>query len=174
MARVGLDIAPIDTADADAIRWLEACIWPDVPGRIERFRAASALLRTQPPRLLRGDMVEDLEGTVRATLGDLGPTEGRGVHLVVCSSWALTYVERARRGEVAKVLARSARAVPAVSWVTAEPPGCVPGLPLPEGLPLDDDITVLGARRWRGRRELAAEAWGTCHPHGEWLALSGP
>ena len=173
-ARVGLDVAPIDTADADAIRWLEACIWPDVPRRIERFRAAMILLRTDPPRLQRGDMVEDLEGTVEATLQDLTSTEGRDLHLVVFSSWALTYVERARRGFVAEVLARCARAVPAVSWDTAEPAGCVPGLPLPEGLPVDDDTTVLGARRWRGGRELAAEAWGTCHPHGEWLAVTGP
>jgi hypothetical protein len=38
--RRGLDRHPVDLTDAAAVRWLEACLWPDVPGRVERFRSA--------------------------------------------------------------------------------------------------------------------------------------
>jgi hypothetical protein len=37
--RLGLDLAPIDVADPDDARWLEACIWPGQPERLARFRA---------------------------------------------------------------------------------------------------------------------------------------
>ncbi len=30
--RVGLDVAPVDLDDDEGVRWLEACLWPEVPG----------------------------------------------------------------------------------------------------------------------------------------------
>jgi hypothetical protein len=171
--RVGLDVAPIDPADEDAVRWLEACLWPDVPGRIDRFRSAIELLRRDPPPLRQGDMVDDLGPTIESVLAETRALHGSDVHLIVFSSWALTYVKRSRRGEVADVLARWASELPAVSWVTAEPSGCVPGLPPPDEAPVEPDPTVLGAHRWRGGRELSAESYGTCDSHGEWVRLSG-
>lgn len=172
--RVGLDVAPVDLDDAASVRWLEACIWPDVPGRVERFRAAVELARRDPPLLRTGDFVDGLADTVHFALGEAGRTARHDdVHLIVFSSWALTYVPRQRRVEVGSVLARVARSVPAVSWVTAEPAGCAPGLPTPDPAAVDWDSTVLGARRWRDGAEVAAEAWGTCHPHGAWIALGG-
>lgn len=171
--RVGLDVAPIDTDDEDAVRWLEACLWPDGPGRIERFRSAIELLRRDPPPLLAGDMVDDLGPTIESALAQARALPRREIHLIVFSSWALTYVRRSRRGEVAQVLARLASDLPAISWVTAEPSGCVPGLPALDGTPVEPDPTVLGARRWRGGHELTAESYGTCDSHGEWIRLSG-
>ena len=47
-------------------------------------------------------------------------------HLVVYTSWSLTYVDRARRPAVAQTLARLAASGRPVSWITAEPAGCVP------------------------------------------------
>jgi hypothetical protein len=91
---------------------------------------------------------------------------------VVYSSWALTYVERSRRTDVARRLHELARGIPAVSWLTAEPPGSAPGVPVPAGLDEDAGDTVLGLRRWRGTTELAPVALGTCHPHGEWVDLA--
>ena len=166
--RVGLDVEPVDLDDDDAVRWLEACLWPDVPGRIERFRAARDLLRTDPPLVLRGDMVDGLEdavGRTRAIGGD-------DAHVVVLSSWALTYLPAARRHDLSSALSALSTEVPDLSWVTAEPPGCVPGVPVPRG-PVDGG-TVVGLRRWRRGRELAATALGTCHPHGTWIDLTLP
>ncbi len=58
VARVGLDLAPVhpdDADDADELRWLHACLWPDVPGRVERFEAAVAQRRGEV-RAGRGDV----------------------------------------------------------------------------------------------------------------------
>ena len=38
---IGLDMCPIDVRDDEAVRWLEACGWPDQAGRFERLVAAS-------------------------------------------------------------------------------------------------------------------------------------
>ena len=55
VSREGIDLAPVDLDDDDGIAWLEACIWPDVPGRLDRFEAAVRIARTEPPVMRRGD-----------------------------------------------------------------------------------------------------------------------
>lgn len=165
IGRVGIDRTRVSLTDPDAVRWLEACLWPDVPGRTERFAAAVDLLRTDPPAVRSGDLVDDLPDAADAVL-----PAASAAHLVVFSSWALTYLAKARRSEVAAHLAAVARArgIP-VSWVSAEPAGAVPQLPLPPGWTSDHPGTVLGLRRWRSGHELAPIVVGTAHPHGEWL-----
>jgi len=176
--RVGLDLHPVILDDADEIRWLEACLWPEVPGRLDRFRTAVAVLRPDPPRVVEADMVDDLGPVAHAARAVASASQAassvaaEAVHVVVFSTWALTYVSRERRPEVATALAGLAVDGRPVSWVTAEPPGCVPDIPAPDsdhlaGGPGGD--TVLGARRWRQGRELAPACWGTAHPHGTWL-----
>ncbi len=179
--RVGLDLDPVGLVDADEVRWLEACLWPDALGRLERFRAAVALLRDDPPSLVAGDMVDALEAVAHSAravaqalaTGAAAAGGGAPVHLVVFSSWALTYVARERRPLVAEALAALAADGRPVSWITAEPPGCVPGIPRPDGDPDDPhettSSTVLGARRWRSGTEIPPARWGTCHPHGATL-----
>jgi len=66
VARRGLDLNPLDLADADALRWLRALIWPE---HVERARAMDAALghaRTVPIEIIRGDATRDLEREVRA------------------------------------------------------------------------------------------------------------
>lgn len=167
--RAGIDLSPVALDDPDGIRWLEACLWPDVPGRVERFRAAVDLLRSDPPQVHRGDMIDDLAAVIDDTRRATGSPDA---HVVVFSSWALTYVERDRRTDVAEVLTDVAADSTPVSWVTAEPPGCMPGLPLPDELA--DAGTVLGTRRWRGGTEIEPTVLGTSHPHGAWFALTNP
>ena len=166
VARVGLDLEPVDVADDDAVRWLEACLWPDVPGRVERFRAARSLLRDDAQTLVAGDMVDDLPAALARAAAGPGP-DG---HLVVLTSWALTYLEPARRPDVLHHLRAAATDVRALSWLSAEPPGCVPGLVTPaEGL---EGNTVLGLHRWRDGRALEPMVLGSCHPHGAWVDVS--
>lgn len=160
--RVGIDLSPVALDDARELRWLQACIWPDVPGRVERFRSAVDLLRGRPPTMVQGDAVEALP----EVLADLDPA----AHAVVLSSWAVTYVERSRRDDLTAALAARAEAgAAALSWISAEPAGGVPGVVAPEGC--DAGATVLGVRRWRGGRELAPWTLGTAHPHGEWVEI---
>src|SRR5260221_13908124 len=58
VARVGVDLDPVDVTDADDARWLRACLWPDQPERVARLEAEMALAATAPPLLLQGDAVE--------------------------------------------------------------------------------------------------------------------
>jgi len=58
VARVGVDLDPVDVTDADDARWLRACLWPDQPERAARLEAEMALAATAPPLLLQGDAVE--------------------------------------------------------------------------------------------------------------------
>lgn len=169
-ARVGLDRHPVDLSDAEEVRWLEACLWPEVPGRVERFRAARDLLREDPPRVVAGDMATDV-GAAAASLptSDTSGSNAADAHLVVLSSWALTYVPRPQRSRVVEAVAALARGGRPVTWLSAEAAGCVPGLPpVPEEL-LASGGTVLATRSWREGRESAARVLGTCHPHGAWV-----
>ncbi|CAN7385724.1 DUF2332 domain-containing protein [Terrabacter sp. LjRoot27] len=166
--RVGLDLHPVDLASADEVRWLEACLWPEVAGRIDRFRTARDLLRDDPPTVLRGDMVDGLTEAVRLALSEAGGD----AHAVVLSSWAMTYLAPPRRTDLAAALEELARDVPYLSWLTAEPPGCVPGL---EGSTVAiEGNTVLGLHRWRHGRALPSALLGNCHPHGAWIDATLP
>ena len=49
VARVGVDLDPVDVTDADDARWLRACVWPDQPERAARLEAEMALAATAPP-----------------------------------------------------------------------------------------------------------------------------
>jgi hypothetical protein len=153
--------------DDDAVRWLEACLWPDVPGRVERFRAARALLRADPPEVLQGDLVDDLATTVAVGRQQAGSE----AHVVVLSSWALSYVPVERRRELEAVLHQLSQEIAHLSWLSAEPPGCVPGVRVPGGLADDRGGTVVGLRRWRDGREVPPQTLGSCHPHGQWVEL---
>ncbi len=166
--RCGVDRHPVDLADTDAVRWLEACLWPDVPGRVERFRSAVSLLAGRTSPVVRGDMVDDLP----PLLADAGRAATADAHVVVFSSWALTYLDRGRRPEVADALAVAAREGRPVTWLTAEPPHCTPGIDPPAERPADvGQTTVLATRSWRQGSEQPPRVLGTAHPHGEWVDL---
>jgi hypothetical protein len=168
VGRAGVDRHPVDLSDVDAVRWLEACLWPDVPGRVERFRSAVRLLAGIPSPVVEGDMVDDLSEVLAGAL-DTAPVDA---HLVVFSSWALTYVDRARRPDVEQTLAAVADDGRPVTWLAAEPPRCVPGVEAPPELEADrGQTTVLGVRRWRRGVEQASSVLGVSHPHGQWVTF---
>ncbi|WP_225878349.1 DUF2332 family protein [Spongiactinospora rosea] len=58
--RAGLDLNPLDVTEPADIGWLDALIWPEHDHRRARLRAAAALAATDPPLLVRGDLVDDL------------------------------------------------------------------------------------------------------------------
>jgi hypothetical protein len=164
--RVGIDRSPVALDDEGEVRWLEACLWPDQPERLERFRAAVALLRVDPPLVVAGDMIDDLGSVAHSARAVAGAIAGPA-HLVVMCSWALTYVRRDRRPAILATLADLAADGRPVSWLSAEPPGAVPELDPPA---LEGE-TVLGLHRWRDGRALDPAVLGTAHPHATWLRL---
>ena len=62
--RGGVDLNPLDVTDPEAMRWLETLVWPEEDDRRERLRQAIAVALTDPPRLVRGDLLEELPALV--------------------------------------------------------------------------------------------------------------
>ena len=167
-ARVGLDAAPVDLDDEDAVAWLEACVWADQPERQRLLTTAVALLRKDPPPVVRGDAVDDL-----AAAAERVPD---GVPLVVLTSNVMPYLPEEKRGLLISALAELAERRP-TWWLSHE--GYRAGLSLV--LPDRGDLApgpgvaafgVLGLTTWeRGRPKTAVLAKTALH--GErltWLA----
>jgi hypothetical protein len=122
-SRVGVDRSPIDLRDADQVRWLMACVWPDQRDRFERLAAAIELTGAHPPEVLTGDAVALLD---RAISG-VAP----GGHPTVMTSWVMNYLPLDRRTAFVDELDRIG-AGRDVSWLMLESPGLCRGLPFPD------------------------------------------
>ena len=59
-SRVGIDLAPIDATSAEGALLLRSFVWPDMTDRLARLDRAIELLRSEPPRIVEGDVVERL------------------------------------------------------------------------------------------------------------------
>lgn len=155
---VGLDRAPIDVADDDAARWLEACVWPDQQDRFERLRAALDLARAVGVDVRRGDALTDTPALV-AEVGAAG-------HPVITNSWVLSYFTPVDRHDYLAMLDAVGGARD-LSWVYAESPAQIGGLPVPADEP-PSELTVLTVVRWRGGQRTVDHV-ARCHPHGYWM-----
>jgi hypothetical protein len=159
VARVCVDLDPVDVTDPESARWLRACLWPDQPERAARLDAEMALAATAPPLLLRGDAVEVLPDAVARVPADALP--------VVTTTWALSSFPLESRLRFLHRLDEAATGR-AVAWVSAEGVGVAPAVP------------TLGDRRASGhsiiglavldRAALRAEAIGRCWSRGRLLA----
>ena len=87
--RAGLDLNPLDVTEADDVDWLRTLVWPEHEGRRRRLDAACALAAADPPRVVRGDLLDDLDGVLRGAPAD--------AHVVVFHSAVLAYVDESRR-----------------------------------------------------------------------------
>ncbi|WP_137846455.1 DUF2332 domain-containing protein [Microbacterium sp. 2FI] len=119
--RAGIDLAPIDAGDADAVAWLETLIWPgpDHDARRARLRGAASLAAADPPRIVRGDLLERLE-----PLAADAPAEAT---LVVFHSAVLLYLDAAQRRRFADVIAAlGTRTGRRVVWLSNETLGTLP------------------------------------------------
>ena len=155
---IGLDRSPIDTTDDDAVRWLEACVWPDQADRFDRLVRAIELARRNPPEVRRGDAVDDV-----ATLVTEAASFG---HPVITTSWVLSYLTTDQRHAFVEQLDTIGADID-LSWVIGEAPALTPGLPVPT-TEEPEHLTVLSLVRWRdGVRHV--ERLATAHPHGYWV-----
>jgi len=159
VARIGVDVDPLDVTDPDDARWLRACLAPDQPERTARLEAELAVAATAPALLLRGDAVEVLPDALARVPADALP--------VVTTTWALSHLPLESRLRFLHRLDEAA-AGRAVAWVSAEGVGVAPAIP------------TLGDRRASGhsiiglavfeRAALHAEAIGRCWSRGRLLA----
>ena len=82
--RAGLDLNPLDVTNASDIQWLETLVWPEQHERRERLRAAIAIAREDPPRIVEGDAIDCL-----VALADTAPDDAT---LVIVTSAVLVYL----------------------------------------------------------------------------------
>ncbi len=150
--RAGLDLAPIDVTDEESVAWLESLVWPGERDRIGPLRAAVAVARADPPRVIEGDLRTDL-----AALADQAPADAT---LVVLHTAVLGYVRDPadRRDFADTVRSLGAR------WVANEPPGVVELEQPPRPGPSPGGEILLS---------LDAEPLGWADPHGAWLRWIG-
>jgi len=124
VARIGVDLDPLDVADPDDLAWLRALVWPGpaAADRLARLDAAAATVAAEPPTLLAGDLVERLDDALALVPAGATP--------VVMHTALLPYVPAARRQEFVDLV----RSRP-VRWLAQEGAGMVPGTgePYPGG-----------------------------------------
>jgi hypothetical protein len=164
VARIGVDLDPIDVTDADAARWLRACLPPDQPERIARLDAEMALAATAPPLLLSGDAAKLLPEAIARVPANALP--------VVTTTWALSRFPIETRQRFLCRLEQAA-AGRAVAWVSAEGVGVAPTIPTLGDRPASGH-SIIGLALF-GLSAQPVEAIGRCWSRGhvlEWLAPS--
>lgn len=147
--RVGLELEPIDLADDDATRWLEAFVWPEHTRRLERLRGALEIARRDPPAVIAGDALDTLPTALGEIPSDATP--------VVLHSFTVGQFGVEARRRLASIL-REHGATRPLYRITLE--GEVPGGAL---LRL---LTYAGADRTN-------EMLATAHAHGDWIDWGG-
>ncbi|SES48438.1 hypothetical protein SAMN05216199_0123 [Pedococcus cremeus] len=146
--RAGLDLHPLDVTSGDDLAWLEALVWPEHEERRRRLHAAAEVLRSDPPLLVAGDLVEHLPA--------LAARAPAGATLVVFHSAVLAYAAPEQRRRFAEVV----RGLPG-HWVANEAPSVLAGLVEPPAEPEPEPGRFLVAR------DGAPVAWSD--PHGQSL-----
>lgn len=112
--RAGIDLHPIDLRDPDEVSWLETLVWPEHGARAERLRRAVAVAAPDPPGVLAGDLLVDLDALVAQAPAD--------ATVVVFHSAVLSYLPSR---ELIDEFAAHVQRLP-VTWISNESPLLLP------------------------------------------------
>lgn len=151
-SRTGIDRNPLDVTNDEDLRWLQACIWPEHTERAARLQAAAGIVASEPPELVRGDLVEMIGACLDAVPAEVTP--------VVFHSAVLNYIDPDSRHAFVNEL----KAHPRTTWLSNEGPGVVESLQtelVPPPAAQTKAYFVLGVD---GERVEAVS-----DPHGSWL-----
>jgi hypothetical protein len=118
--RTGIDLNPLAVTDRDQMAWLEALVWPEDEQRRARLAEAVDIARSEPPRLVRGDLMRALP----AVLADAPATP------VVFHSAVVVYLEPPDRAAFVEMMTGLVRDG-ACHWVSNEGPRVLPGIEVP-------------------------------------------
>jgi hypothetical protein len=121
--RGGIDLNPLDVTDPDATAWLTTLVWPEQEDRRSRLAEAIEVARAAPPRIVRGDLLEELPALLEEASGHGTP--------VVFHSAVIAYLDHAERGTFVDLM-RGLVGEHRCHWVSNEGPDVVPGLPVPD------------------------------------------
>ncbi|MEJ2863842.1 DUF2332 domain-containing protein [Actinomycetospora flava] len=158
VARLGIDLDPIDVADPDQARWLRACLPPDHADKDHR-EAEIAMARETDATLLRGDAVDLLPDALARVPGHALP--------VVTTTWTLSAFPLEHRLRFLQRLDAAATDRP-VAWVSAEGVGVAPAVPTMGDRPASGH-SILGLVILE-HGTLRADAVGRCWSRGRMLS----
>jgi hypothetical protein len=132
--RRGIDLSPIDVRDPAAVDWLATLVWPgpDHDARVARLRAAAAVAASDPPEIIRGDLLEEVTDAAAQTPAD--------ATVVVFHSAVLLYLDADARQRFADIMAGLGQTVGRrVLWLSNETTGTYPAVDaqLPAGVATD-------------------------------------
>ncbi|MFI5692696.1 DUF2332 domain-containing protein [Kribbella sp. NPDC051586] len=159
VARIGVDLEPIDTTDADEARWLRACLPPDQPERIARLERELELAAMAPPFLMQDEAVEVLPDALARVPVDALP--------VAITTWALSDLVLESRLRFLQRLDEAATERP-IAWVSVEGVGVAPAIPT-FGDRHASGHSIIGLAVFN-HSTLHAEAVGRCWLRGQMLA----
>ncbi|TQK20195.1 hypothetical protein FBY40_2718 [Microbacterium sp. SLBN-154] len=114
--RGGVDLAPLDAADAADRAFLAALVWPGETGRRERLLAALDVAAADPPRMWRGDASEP--GVV-ARAAASAPADAT---LVITTPGVFPHIPREGRARLRAEI-DTLRATAGARWVSLTPAG---------------------------------------------------
>jgi hypothetical protein len=143
--RAGLDLNPLDVRTDDDVQWLETLVWPEQHERRERLAAAIRIAQSEPPLLVAGDALHDLEALVARAPA--------GVPLVIVSPAVLVYLAPEDRETFARTVAKYGR------WVSLDGVGVIPSIDAQLADPVPGDFIV----------SLDGRPVARCGPHGQSL-----
>jgi hypothetical protein len=124
--RGGIDLNPLDVTDPDDVRWLRTLVWPEQTHRLERLDTAIALARSDPPRIVAGDLNDRIEEVAAQAPAD--------ATLVVFHTAVLNYLPLAARESFVDKVTRTNG-----HWIAQEGPGVLPAVTAQVAQPLPDD-----------------------------------
>jgi hypothetical protein len=142
--RAGLDLNPLDITDPDQVRWLELLIWPGQEHRLETLRGAIEVAREAPPRVIKGDLTEDLKALAAEAPDD--------ATLVIFHTAVLYYVPSAGRARFRATVAELG-----ATWLACEAANV---LGLPAGPPSLMALAKDGRRVAWADGHGASLSWG--------------
>jgi len=150
----GCDSTPIDLTDADAALRLKSYVWPDAPGRLQRFDAAIALAQERPPLVTGGDAADWI-------VPRLAIPQPPGVTRVLFHSIVWQYLSAGSQARIEAAMAEAGRQATTdrpLAWVTVE-------------IHRETFRHELRCRYWPGGEEWMV--LGEAHAHGRWLEWFG-
>ena len=143
--KVGVDLQVIDVADVEAVRWLQALVWPEEGERLRALREAVEIARVDPPELRSGDALEVLPSILDTVPAD--------VPVCVFHTHTVNQFSPEARDRLSAMLAEH---------------GCTRELYRLSAEWLGGVHPRLELTAWRdGRAEARLLAY--CEPHGRWL-----
>lgn len=149
--RGGVDLNPLDVTEDDAMAWLATLVWPEHDDRRAQLEKAVALARTDPPTLVRGDLLEELPGLIDRAAA-------YAPEVVVFHSAVIAYLDDPGRRRFAAMMADLVDSG-ACHWVSNEGRRVLPGV--------TGDLDVPS-----GRFVLGVDGRAVAHTHGHGRSLT--